>query len=84
MADRVVVLRLGRKVAESDRKDTSMDQVVSWITAAARRLNYAPSEAISMQENGANLKVDRADGSRLTQVLVGARLRAIPGRPGDY
>ncbi|HHY08576.1 MAG TPA: ABC transporter permease [Corynebacteriales bacterium] len=37
-----------------------------------------------MQENGANLKVDRADGSRLTQASVGARLRAIPGRLGDY
>lgn len=35
VADRVVVLRLGRKVAESDRKDTSMDQVVSWITGSS-------------------------------------------------
>lgn len=35
VADRVIVLRLGRKVAESDRKDTSMDQVVSWITGSS-------------------------------------------------
>ncbi len=39
VADRVVVLRLGQKVAEADLKDTDMDQVVSWITGSG-----APAE----------------------------------------
>jgi len=34
VADRVVVLRLGQKVAEAYTKDTNPDQVISWITGS--------------------------------------------------
>jgi ABC-type sugar transport system ATPase subunit len=34
IADRVVVLRRGRKVAECERPETNLEEVVSWITGA--------------------------------------------------
>jgi len=34
VADRIVVLRRGRKVAECERAQTDLDEVVSWITGA--------------------------------------------------
>lgn len=34
VADRIVVLRRGRKVAECERSETDLDRVVSWITGA--------------------------------------------------
>ena len=34
VADRIIVLRRGRKVAECERSETDLDEVVSWITGA--------------------------------------------------
>lgn len=34
IADRIVVLRRGRKVAECERSETNLEEVVSWITGA--------------------------------------------------
>jgi ABC-type sugar transport system ATPase subunit len=34
IADRVVVLRRGRKVAECERSETNLEEVVTWITGA--------------------------------------------------
>jgi ABC-type sugar transport system ATPase subunit len=44
VADRIMVLRRGRKVAECERSETDLDEVVSWITGAKSGSQLKPPD----------------------------------------